>query len=70
VWQPCELLYTCYLLTYLAAMSYAPDEVQEISGNLDGRSICMHRLQCCLYGQLSVLRSIHAADVVKVANAG
>ena len=51
-------------------MSYAPDEVQEISGNLDGRSICMHRLQCCLYGQLSVLRSIHAADVVKVANAG
>jgi len=24
VWQPCELLYTCYLLTYLVAMDLCP----------------------------------------------
>jgi len=32
VWQPCELLYTCYLLTYLLTFSFiAKTEIPAIS---------------------------------------
>jgi len=36
VWQPCELLYTCYLLTYL--LTYLPAF----------GSCCLHAVSCCV----------------------